>query len=112
METPLASTHAFLAQLLDSGGTIVRIAENLVAALEEHGSSHDEAITDIFQMMVGTTAARFASTPDAEIARATELIALTLQAVLEDLERAVQLTSRRRRAPRAAASAKRSAHRR
>jgi hypothetical protein len=105
MESTCASlppAHAFVEQLLATGGTLVHLVENLVAALEEHGSSRDEATVDILEMVMGTVAVRFASIPEPQVVRATELMDLAIEGVLADLEQAAELARRRERGHRRA----------
>jgi hypothetical protein len=92
---PHEHVHAFLAELLDTGGTLLGILENLTDALTEQGQDRDAAIIDVFQMLVGTVWLRFESIPAPEVDRSAELIALALQAAMADLERALELSKRR-----------------
>jgi hypothetical protein len=93
------NVHAFVGELLDTGGALIGIVENLTDALTEQGYTRQDALAELFEMLIGTISLKFASIPASEIDRAAELMALALQAVMTDLERALELSRRRQRDP-------------
>ena len=94
---PPPHVQAFVAQLLNAGGMLVGIVENLVDALVANGSSDEEATGDIVVTLMGTIATRLASTSEADFVRATELIQQAADGVLADLRRAERRTRQRQR---------------
>ncbi len=103
METQLASQDhvaAFVTNLLNTGGTLVSIIENLSDALVENGADPDEASDDILGMVAGTISQRFASVPAPEVVRAAELIDIAMETVMTDLHRALERSRRRERTQR------------
>ncbi|HWK28772.1 MAG TPA: hypothetical protein VNS09_19585 [Solirubrobacter sp.] len=89
METHLAHVQAFVEQLLDTGGTLVRLVDNLTDAFVEHDVERGQAAADVFEMLVGTVGMRFASVTERDVTRAAELMDLAMQSVLTDLRRAL-----------------------
>lgn len=100
METQLASHEhvaTFVTNLLNTGGTLVSIIDNLSDALVENGAEPDAARDDILGTLAGTIARRFASMPAADVVRAAELIDVAMESVMIDLQRAMKGSRRRER---------------
>ena len=98
MESPLASCEhiaEFAEQLLNTGDVLVNLVDNLIDALVENGTEPHDATNEILEMLAGTLQARFASIPATDVTRATELIELAIQSVLDDLMKALALASQR-----------------
>ena len=100
METQLASDDhvaLFVTHLLNTGGTLVSIIDNLADALIENGAEPDEARDDMLGTIAGTVGQRLASVPAAEVVRAAELIDIAMESVMTDLHRALDRSRRRER---------------
>jgi hypothetical protein len=92
---PAPHVQRFVEQLLNAGGTLVSVVENLVDALVANGSNDDEATGDIIVALMCAVASRLAAVPEADVARATELMEQAADGVLAELERAERLARRR-----------------
>jgi hypothetical protein len=85
----------FTTQLLNTGDTLLTLIDNLTDALVESGEDdREEAAADVLGMVAGSLALRFASIPAADVVRATELMALAMQCVFDDVIEAIALSSR------------------
>ena len=85
---PAPAIQAFVQQLLYAGGMLSNLVETLVEALVANGSPEDEATGDLIVTFMGTIGVRLASIPDADFARAAELLELAAEAVVADVRRA------------------------
>ena len=97
---PAPHVQAFVEQLLNAGDTLVNLVENLVGGLVANGSVQEEATGELVAALIGTVAVRMASIPESDFVRATELMQLTVDGVLDDLRRAEKRARRRRHAGR------------
>lgn len=90
MDTHIAE---FTEQLLNTGDILISLVDDLIDALVEHGAKDEDAMTDVLGMLAGTLQARFTAIPAADVTRATELVRLAMQTVLDDLMEALALTA-------------------
>jgi hypothetical protein len=93
---PAPHVQAFVEQLLNAGGMLANVVEKLVDALVANGSSDEEATGDIVVALMGAVASRLAAVPEADFARATELMEQAADGVLAELKHAERLARRRR----------------
>jgi hypothetical protein len=102
METEFAEpapyVQAFVGQLINAGGTLVNIVDNLAKALASNGSTIEEANADIIVALMGSVANELSSVPEADFVRAAKLVEQAADAVLADLRRAERLVRQRERA--------------
>jgi hypothetical protein len=94
---PAPHVQAYVEQLLNAGGTLLKLLDNLADAVVANGSMGEEAAGEILGMLTGTVAVRLSSIPAADFVRATELMQLAVDGVLADLERAAELAKQRER---------------
>ena len=94
---PAPHVQAFVQQLLNAGHTLISVVDNLTDALVENGSTREEAMGDLVVALMGAVDVRLASVPQADFARATELMELTVDAVIAELKRAERRSRRRER---------------
>jgi hypothetical protein len=93
---PAPHVQAFVGQLVNAGGTLVNIIDNLAQALVENGATLEEANADIIVALMGSVANELSCVPEVDFTRATKLVEQAAEAVLADLRRAEQLARRRR----------------
>jgi hypothetical protein len=87
---------AFAEQLLGAGGFLADLVDGLAKSLGQSGD-HDDPEAEVLAMFVGTVAHRLSKVPDEDFAAATRLLEQTLDVVLEDLGRAIEIGQRRER---------------
>jgi hypothetical protein len=95
---PAPHVQAYVEQLLNAGGTLLKLLDNLADAVVAKGTmGEEEAADELLDMLMGTVAVRLSSIPEADFVRATELMELAVNGVLADLERAAELARQRER---------------
>ena len=94
---PAPHVQAFVGQLVNAGGTLVNIIDNLAQALVENGATLEEANADIIVALMGSVANELSSVPEVDFTRATKLLEQAADAVLADLRRAERLARQRDR---------------
>jgi hypothetical protein len=96
METqPAPDAVPFVVELLNTGGALVTIVDNLADGLAANGSEEEEPADLIVGVLAGTVASRLTRVPQADFMRAAELMKLTMDAVLAELRLAEELARRR-----------------
>lgn len=82
-------------QLLATGLTLVKLLEDLIAATRDNGSDGEDAAETIIDMVAGTVGVHLRGIPAADFQRATQLMEMTMEAVLADLRMAAEVAGRR-----------------
>jgi hypothetical protein len=97
MENHAASPQAlaFVYQLLGTGVTLVRLLDDLLESSIAKGSDADDSARGLIEALTGTVGVHLRGVAPPDFQRATELMELTMGAVLTDLQRAVELADRR-----------------
>jgi hypothetical protein len=95
---PAPHVQAFVGQLINAGGMLVSIVDNLAKGLVENGATVEEANADIIVALMGSVANELSSVPEADFVRAATLVERAADAVLADLRRAERLARQRERA--------------
>jgi hypothetical protein len=97
---PAPHVQAFVGQLINAGGMLVNIVDNLAKTLAANGSTIEEANADIIVAMMGSVANELSSVSEADFVRAANLVERAADAVLADLARAERLARQRDRGTR------------
>jgi hypothetical protein len=94
---PALHALAYVHQLLATGLTLAKLVDDLIEAIVDHGSDAEDATATIIDMVAGTVGVHLRRVPPADFGRATQLMELTMEAVLADLRMATELAGRRER---------------
>jgi hypothetical protein len=95
-----ADALPFVVELLNTGGALVKIVDELADGLAANGSEEEEPAHLIVGVLAGAVATRLTRVPQADFVRAAELMELAMDAVLAELRLAEQLARRRAKAQR------------
>jgi hypothetical protein len=89
-----ADIDRFLLELMRSSWMLCDLAENLVDGLREDAFPGTSPGAAVVEMMFGTMAGALTGVDATDLLRATELIELTLDRVIQDLRLAYELSRR------------------
>jgi hypothetical protein len=95
MEAAAPDALPFVIELLNTGGALLKIVDDLADGLAANGWDDGEPAEVIVGTLAGSVATRLPRVPQADFTRAADLMKMTMDAVLAELRMAEKLARRR-----------------